>query len=52
MNRIIYAHLGCPYCEYLSNELKKETTRNSDASGGQLGFDDHWARYENINDKE
>lgn len=52
MTRIIYAHLGCPYCESLLEELEERAARDPDASKVQMGFDDHWARYENNNNKE
>lgn len=47
MARIGYAHLGCSYCEDLSDELEEEATCTPGARATLVGFDDHWARYEN-----
>ena len=46
MSEITYAHLNCFYCESLSDEAEDEAIHTPDACAAQVGFDDHWARYE------
>lgn len=46
MTEITYAHLNCFYCESLSGEAEDEAVRTPAARAAQVGFDDHWARYE------